>query len=347
MPRDGHDRDVTAAIQRGDVEAVYCLHGPERYLIDRCLDALRKAVLGGDGRGNGFNSESYDLKETSLDAVVGSARTMPMFAKRRFVLARGIDQVKADDLVALVEYTADPNPTTCLVLVGDKVDGRLRAFQALKKRGFLHEFARLRDGEAATWLRGQASARKVKLEPDAAMALAESAGPDLGKLSLALDQLALFAGEGAAVTRAHVETLVADTRERDVFDLTKAIGGGQRERALHLCGNLLRNGEHPVRIHFMLVRQLRQVWRAKELLGAGAPRGEIAAQVKINPYFLDDVLLPARRMSGPALDRSFRRLYQADWVFKQSRVDSEIAIVRLVRELCDDASAADKAKATP
>jgi len=62
-------------------------------------------------------------------------------------------------------------------------------------------------------------------------------------------------------------------------------------------------------------------------------RAEMAAAVGLPPFFLDDVLVPARRMSVAALRRSFERLYQADRAFKSSRVDPEIQLTRLVRQL--------------
>ncbi len=336
------DVDVTAAIERGEVAPVYCLHGEERFLLERCLAAIKTAVLGRGG-GNAFNQENFDLKEGSTAAAVAAARTVPMFTKRRLVLARGIDQVKADDLEPLLNYAKDPNPTTCLVLVGEKVDGRLRAFQALKKAGFLHEFPRLRDREAAAWIARFAKERKITMADDAATALAQTVGPDLGRLAMALDQLALFAGPQATVTREHVETLVAGTRERDVFDLTRAIGLGERTRALRFCANLLAQREAPLKLQFMLARQLRQIWRAKELAAAGASRNDIAAAVKISPYFLDDVLVPAKRMSVAALERGFARLYEADRNLKSSRLDGELQLMRLVRQMADDA--ADKKSA--
>jgi DNA polymerase III delta subunit len=39
-----------------------------------------------------------------------------------------------------------------------------------------------------------------------------------------------------------------------------------------------------------------------------------------------------------ALRRSFERLYQADRAFKSSRVDPEIQLTRLVRQLAEEAS---------
>jgi len=260
-----------------------------------------------------------------------------MFAKRRLVVGRGIDLLKAEELEGLADYVADPNPSTCLVLTGEKLDSRWKAIGAMKKAGYLHEFPRLRDRELPSWIAREAASRKIAIDADGAQALAEAAGPDLGRLSQALEQLALYVGAGGRIGRAEVETLIAETRERGVFELTKAIGDGNVNRALALLGNMLANREPPLRIQFMLVRQIRQIWRAKELVAAGTPRMEIAGAVGIAPFFLDDVLLPARRMSEAALERSFRRLYQSDRSLKSSRIDPELYITRLIRQLAEDA----------
>jgi DNA polymerase III subunit delta len=260
-----------------------------------------------------------------------------MLAKRRLVVGKAIDEVKAADLEPLADYAEDPNPSTCLLLTAEKVDVRFKAFQVLKKRGYLHVFAPLRDQALGGWLRGEARARKLTLAPDAAEALATAAGPDLGRLSQALDLLALYAG-GKPIGVEDVEDLVAETRERGIFELTKAIGAGNVPRSLALLTNMLRNREPALRIQFMLARHLRQVWRAKELAAAGAARNEIAAGVGINPYFLDDVLVPARRMSRAALERAFERLYTADVDLKSSKLDPEIALSRLVQRLAESSA---------
>ena len=330
------EKDVFAAIAGGEIDPVYCLHGPERFLIDRCLGLLKTAVLG-PSAGHGLNLDAFELKETGLTAALNAAQTLPMFAKRRMVVGRGIDLLKSEELEGLAAYAGDPNPKSCLVLTGEKIDGRLKPFMALKKAGFVYEFPRLRDRELPAWIAREASTRKIAIDADGAQALAESAGPDLGRLSQALEQLSLYVGSGGRIRREEVETLIAETRERGVFELTKAIGDGNVPRSLALVGNMLANREPPLRIQFMLVRQLRQIWRAKELVAAGAPRMEIAGAVGIAPFFLDDILLPARRMSEAALERSFRRLYQSDRALKSSRLDPELAITRLIRQLAEDA----------
>ncbi len=338
-PAPGPDRDVIGAIASGQIDPIYCLHGAERYLVDRCLAAIRQAVLGAAGVGASFNHDVFDLKETPMGRVVSTARTMPMMARRRLVIGKGVDEVKAPELEPLLPYVEDPNPTTCLVLIGEKIDTRFKVFSTLRKAGYLHDFPPLRDRELVGWLTREAKQRQVGLDNDAATALAEMAGPDLGRLSQALEQLALYVGDAKRIRLGDVEELVAETRQRGVFELTKAIGEGNVERALRLLANMQRNREPALRIQFMLVRQLRQIWRAKELAAAGVPRPEIAAQVGIAPFFLDDVLVPARRMSNATLERSFGRLYRADRVLKSSRIDPDLILSKLVQQLAEDASA--------
>jgi DNA polymerase III subunit delta len=328
--------DILAAVARGEIDPIYCLSG-ERYLVDEAAAAIRAAVLKEAGAGAAFNQDVFDLKERGVGGAIATARTLPMMAKRRLVVGKAIDEVKAADLEPLCAYAEDPNPSTCLILLADKVDVRFKAFQLLRKRGYLHVFAPLRDQALAGWLRNEARIRKIGLAPEAAAALALSAGPDLGRLGQALEQLALYAGD-RAITVDDVEDLIAETRERGIFELTKAIGGGDVVAALSLLTNMLRNREPALRIQFMLARQFRQIWRAKELAAAGASRGDIAAGVGISPYFLDDVLIPARRISRAALVRAFERLFQADLALKTSRLDPEIALSRLVQVLAEDAS---------
>jgi DNA polymerase-3 subunit delta len=330
--------DLLRAIERGEIAPIYCLHGPERFLIDRVLAALRRRILGATGDASGCNCELFDLKEVTLIDVLAAARTLPMFAKQRLVIARGLEQVKAEGLEPLTAYAAHPNPSTCLVLLAEKVDGRLRAFLALRKAGFLHEFARLKDRDLGPFIAREAKTRGLAIDSDAAEALANAAGPDLGRLMQALEQLEIYAGKAGRISRAQIEELVPESRERNVFELTKAIGTGDTRRALQLVTNMLRNREPPLRIQAMLLRQLRQTWRAKELMAANLPRAEMAAAVGLPPFFLDDVLVPARRLSVAALRRSFERLYQADRAFKSSRVDPEVQLTRLVRQLAEEAA---------
>jgi DNA polymerase-3 subunit delta len=216
------------------------------------------------------------------------------------------------------------------------LDLRLKAFQAAKKRGFVFEFPSLRDREVSGWLVSEAKRRGVAFSANAADLLSELAGPDLGRLSQALEQLTLYVGERKTIGPDDVEELVSETRQRSVFELSRAIGEGNTERATRMLHRMLANREPALRIQFMLIRQLRQMWKAKELLAQQVGRGEIASAIGVPPFALDEILAPARQLSVRALARAFERFYRNDRAMKSSRVDADLLLSRAVERLCDD-----------
>src|SRR5579872_36282 len=58
--------DPIVAIERGELDPIYCLHGAERYLVDRCVNAVRKAILGTTATAPSFNADVFDLKDSNL-----------------------------------------------------------------------------------------------------------------------------------------------------------------------------------------------------------------------------------------------------------------------------------------
>lgn len=105
-------------------------------------------------------------------------------------------------------------------MVTSKLDKRLKFYATAAKRGVLHELVAPKRVDG--WIGAEADRRGVRLAADAIDRLAGAIGGDLSWLALTIDQLALYAG-GRPVSADDVDDLVADTRERSVFELTDAI----------------------------------------------------------------------------------------------------------------------------
>ncbi|MBW2212814.1 MAG: hypothetical protein JRF48_00005, partial [Deltaproteobacteria bacterium] len=99
--------DVTTRASKGSLDPVYVLVGTERLLIERVVDAVRKAV---DSMGApGFNVEVFDGKGLDAARVISAARTLPMMADTRLVLLRHMDAMTPTEQTKLVEYLDDPS----------------------------------------------------------------------------------------------------------------------------------------------------------------------------------------------------------------------------------------------
>src|SRR5262249_37198080 len=159
------------------------------------------------------------------------------------VVVRDVEGLGADGMAAVAAYLEAPAPETVLVLQAQKADGRLKLFQIAKKKGFLHELEVPKN--LTGWIAAEAARRRARVTDDAARRLADVVGPDLGRLASSIEQLALYA-DGRAVEAADVDELIAETRERTVFELANAIGSGQRDRALRACARLVEQRESAI-----------------------------------------------------------------------------------------------------
>jgi DNA polymerase III subunit delta len=299
----------------GRLAPVYVLFSDHPVLIDRAVAAIRDAAVPPEWRA--FN---YDVVEgkPSAGRIVAAAQTLPMMAARRMVLVRDLAVVPAGELGGLVDYLAAPSPSTVLVLLTSKLDKRMKVYATANKKGFLHVLDAPRNPTA--WIRGEASARGVEMAGAAVTRLADAVGNDLSRLALVIDQLAIYAGD-RAVTADDVEDLVADTRERSVFELTDRIGAGDLGGALAAVSALCDQRQSALGVIAMLARFVRQVGQLHAGRAAGLGKGQLASAVGVPPFVVDKLAAQARRLPPAAVVRAQRLLHDADRALKGQPVE--------------------------
>ena len=146
------------------------------------------------------------------------------------------------------------------------------------------------------------------------------------------------------MTAEDVEQVVATTRQRSVFELANAVGGGDRATALAMLSSMLGARESGVRIVAMLARHLRQLWITSELLQKTRDKFEIAGALGIPPFFADDIIRQARTLDPARAKRMHAALYLADKNLKSSRLEDARILETLILELTTDTARAANAR---
>jgi DNA polymerase-3 subunit delta len=302
--------ELLAEVAAGSLDPVYVLHSEHPILIERVLSAIRDAVVPPAARG--FNYDIVEGKPTGA-RIVALAQTLPMMAQRRLIYVRDFSAMPADDAEPLLAYLAKPNPSTVIVGVASKLDKRIKLYAQLSRKGFLHVLEAPR--QVAPWVRAEAKHRGVQLEAAAINRLVDAVGNDLSRLALTIDQLGLYAG-GRPVTSDDVDDLVADTRERTVFELTDAIGAADRPRALAAVASLCDQNESAVGVIVMLARHVRQLALVYTLRETNVPRPSWGQMLGVPPFVVDKLIAQARSYSPRALAAATQRLANADRALK-------------------------------
>ncbi|MDD9947715.1 MAG: DNA polymerase III subunit delta [Myxococcales bacterium] len=321
---------LIAAAEDGRWPHVVVLAGSERFFVDRAVAALKKAVV---GEGDGFNEETFHGKGGSATRIIEAARTLPMMATARFVLARAIDQLAAAELDRLTGYLDDPSESTCLVMTADKLDGRSKFAKRAKKAKCMVEAAPLKASGLRSFITSEVRRRKLRLDADAGAALMDAIGTDVPALDDALERLSLYVGDSQHIDLAAVEACVSRVRVESIWALVDAVGMRNRKGALRASASLLAEREPPLRILAMVARQLRMVARVGDAVGRGMNPQEAARAAGAPPFKARELATASRRLSTPDLARAFAVLAEADMALKGSKRPPDVVLQTAIMAL--------------
>lgn len=273
--------------------AVYLILGDDEERKARGVERLRK----------GRDGESFDASETGPEEVVSACNSYNLFGDGPFVLVKNLDAWNAAQKAKVVDYLADPAPEADLVLLGRKLGARERLLTAVKKGGEVYNFEQPTGKALVRWAVGYAKKLGLELPDDVAEDLAGRCAGDKARLVREIEKLSLYVGEGSA-TREDVAALCPPDVQSNIFAFVDSLASGERGRALVLLEELLATGEPPLRLGYMIRRQLVLVARARALRERGVPPKEVAAELKVPPFVVRKLGEQARGFDDEALERA-------------------------------------------
>lgn len=346
--------------QSGELRPLYLLVGEERLLLDRALKALTAAVMAGGIAG--FNDDKFTAGESNVDAILAAARMLPMMAKRRLVLVRGLDRwesraaradAEADDepaaggasepktgiqstgpLDRLAEYAKDPVPSTTMLLVATKLHGQRRLMTAAKKGGFLVSCDPIPRRDLAGWIEGAVRDRGHTISGEVADLLAEVAGPELGYIDDCLERLSLYVGKGAPITEEAVAALVTRVRQSSIWELIDALGRRRLDRALAVLSDAYDTRSGGLPQLGAIAWSVRQLLKFDSAMRGGLSPSEAATRAGAPPFRGNELAGVVRTVGRASLERWVILLSEADMALKGSRRPSQSVLEATVIEMC-------------
>lgn len=310
----------------GGIGPLYCVCGDETYLAERAVDRLLALVV--DPAFRDFNLDVFYGNELRGDEVVAAANTLPVFAQRRVVLVRRAGEMPAAALETCTSYLDNPCPSTLLLLVAQKIDGRKRFFAELKKRDLLVEYRRPYENQLPAFIRQEALQRGKRIDADASAMLVALAGTDLRELASQVEKACIYVGERPQISVTDIREVASAGRVDSVFELPNALGNRDLQQALRILTTILRDGEAPVMLVGTIARHFRQLWMIRQLHGRKLSSSDIQKQSGVPPFFFKGMLEQALRFSEREYVRIFEALSAADLALKGMGGDTDVGTMR-------------------
>lgn len=277
-----------------------------------------------------------------------------MMGHARLVIVRRAELLLREE--GLAGYLAAPCATTCLVLLGEKPDARLRSTRALAAAGVVCALSSPQDQALAAWLEREARRLGKQLAPGAAEHLVTYAGNALAPAAAELEKLALYVGEAREITVRDVEQAVADRGGAIVWKFTDALKARNAPVALVALGRYLsgfrRLDEALFPLMGMLRVELRMMMMAKEAGETGKLRGDalavsLAKEWGRNDYRVKLAVRASARFSRHELLSRHRGLLEADRRLKSSNIPQRVLLESWVWRFCEKESPAGNAPTRP
>jgi len=326
-------KELQNILQAGTVPGLILLYGQESFFVEKGMLAVRDAVVTPENRD--FNLTQFYGKDFVPNDVVEQARTFPVFAERRLVMIKNIHESRAEQLETLLDYVEDPVPETVLLLTAEKIDARRKIFQLFKKNGVSIEFKKIYENQLPSFVRDLAKSSNLSLTAGALKLFCKRVGTNLAEVQGEMEKLVGYLGERDLADEADVAAIVSDTRIESIFDLTDAMGRGDRSTALTLLDRLLAEGQAPLMILAMMTRHFRQMWKISELVSQKVPQSELPRRVGASPYFLKGLMQQATRFDHRQYRQVFNRLLETDLALKSSGGEPSMQLEQLLLEIAD------------
>ena len=294
---------------------VYLFLGEEALFRDSCLAALKHVTL--DDTCEAFNYDLVFAEDTNAQDILARCKTFPILTSHRLVAVKHIEKLDARSLDTLQAYVLDPVSSTCLALLGSKLNNRSKATQTLKRCAVVVDCAPLHTREITHWIRQYSSNIGLRLDEPTVDLIASACGRDLYTAKHEIDKLATYVSphKQASLNDAHV--LLTGTTSDSVFAICDAIGDHNPGSALPILQNILEAGEPPLRLLALLSTQFRQLWTIQALTSNGVGRtkhtaGTLAKTTGLSPFRVRSLLRHAHQFSTAELKRAFVRIAEAD-----------------------------------
>ncbi len=318
-------------------KAVYAFLGEDEVTMrSRVGDLIGEAV---PEAFRDFNLDQFSPGDAAPAEIEEAARRNPLGEGRRVVVVRDMGGFSPDQqeeiAAAALRLARLKDGLTTLALVAPGLDRRRKPYKLLRAlddepSGQVLEFPAPRPWEIDGWIVDRAGQKGIDIHRQAAVALVELVGDDLGQLDSELVKLSLYVGPGVTVTADQIEAMVGRRRGESPWDLPRRLLGGDTAAAQVLLERLLTAGENPVFLVSVLTRYCLEVWQVALLLDAGRAEKAVIQEVGIRKFAARETFAAARRIPLDAFPRMLGALKECDRGLKSRSRQQKLLLEQLL-----------------
>ncbi len=324
-------QEIEKSLQSGNFQPIYLFFGEEPYLIKESFNYLKACSL--NGIAADFNFESYLCGQVSIMQVRDEIETLPLFAARRVIHLREIQELKDKDWDVLSPILVQPVETTVLILTGSKIDKRKKIFKTLFDQSCYVEFKKPYDSQIPQWIRHICKAHQLTILDDALQLFHRLVGSQLSEIEIEIVKLGLFLGDRKQITLADVAASVSKRKEENIFEFAEVLARGKKKEAFLRLTDLLAQGQNELGVVALTARHFRLLMSLKRGLSQGLAGQKLAQFAQVPFYFLNDYHSQAQAWTEVQLEKALKVIIDTEGALKLSPLSGHIWLENLILKI--------------
>ena len=313
---------------------VYIFHGDDEIGIGDVIASFRERM--GDRATADMNTTRLKGR-VDLRALQAAVRAVPFLSGRRIVvLEAGLGSLRSkadrDEFLALLGSVP---ASTALIIIEPEVlkpDHWLLNWAGNQGESVSRKAMPLpRGGALVKWVVEYTRKNGGEMTFQAAQHLVNLVGDDNRLAAAEADKLMAYVGYGRSVEVDDVDLLTAPVPQADIFDMVDALGARNGRVALNLLQDLLATRD-AFQLFGMIVRQVRLLLLAKELVAERLPQSAAAKALGVSDYVASKIAVQAANFDAAALENLYFRLDEIDHRIKTGGIEIETALNMVVAE---------------
>lgn len=325
---------------------IYFIHGPDTYRSKTKLNELIKKYSGE------FELQKIDGEHIKHDEFISKLNAVSLLASKRLIVIENLStnklqkeitdslkDKKISDSDVLIFHEQKVNKVTSLykflshlpASAPTTLKGNQPNWTTAGKLQYqtVFEFNELNNAELKKWALDYIKNKKGKIDVVALEELLMGSNNNLWYLSRELDKLLAYKKH---ITLENVMALTPANFDDNIFNLSDAIGRGDKKVALELINKQLDAGAAPIYLLSMIVRQFRILIQVKEALGkSNFPNNSlIAKEIGLHPFVVQKSMGQTQKYSFEELEKIYQRLLELDLKLKSSKLSAESLFNRFV-----------------
>jgi len=299
---------------------IYLFYGTKTYNIKNEIKKIEKTF-------DKFNISYYDLTNDDFKNILDDCNTISLFEDKKLVICENatvFTRGNSKDIEFIETYLKNPNPNTTLVFTLDNetIDGVKKITKLIKKEGIVKEF---NDNININTL-VKTILKDYNINNSTINLLIDRVGNNPLILENEIEKIKIYKNQDKTISDEDIINLTTKNIDIDIFKLIDHIVKDNKDKALEIYNEMLKQNEEPIKIIIMLANQFRIMYQSKELLKRGLSEKDIAETIKIHPYRVKLALQNSRSYNNKTLLKFLSELADIDINIKTGKINKDLAL---------------------